>query len=224
MSQPELILLTKQPLPGLVKTRFIPHTTAQIAADIALAMIEDTVKNACQHWFGSIRLTVYPDPDFPQLIKLANRFNIGLDKQSTDDLERNMAFEIHKSLQYAPAAAVMGCDIPTATGKILKSASELLRENKNILGPSIDGGYYMAGFNQKFGDWTADEWYSKVFQMPSQKNKDSDCTQLSSSQILFQRIKFDAILPCLRDIDTWNDFEYLVKIFPEYAKYRIQDC
>ncbi len=224
MSRPELILLTKQPLPGLVKTRFIPHASAQTAADIALAMIEDTVKKACKYWRGSIRLSVYPNPNFPSLITLANRFNIRLDKQATDDLERNMAFEIHKSLQHAPAAAVMGCDIPTATGKILRSASELLKENKNILGPSIDGGYYIAGFNQKFGDWTAGEWYSNVFQNSPPETREPDSRQLSSVQILFQKLKFDAILPCLRDIDTWNDFEYLVKISPKYAKYKTENC
>jgi glycosyltransferase A (GT-A) superfamily protein (DUF2064 family) len=52
---------------------------------------------------------------------------------------------------------------PTLNLSILEQASKLLQDNDIVLGPSIDGGYYLLGMNQLFPslfeniDWSTEK-------------------------------------------------------------------
>ena len=133
MDRPTLVLFTKAPLPGRVKIRFLPHTTAEIAATIAFEMIEDTVSIASACWPGPVRLLVSPSSDHTQLTEMAVRYNVNVGTQSQGDLGQKMQSAICDGLETSTAVAIMGCDIPSVTASILGYAFESLSNGANVV-------------------------------------------------------------------------------------------
>ncbi len=208
MNQPTLLLFTKKPLPNQVKTRFLPDVSAETAADIALEMIIDTVEKATTGWPGQISLLIEPDVDHPALLALDDRCRITLGKQVDGDLGTKMEAAIRTALHSAPAAAVMGCDIPTITPAILELAFDRLREGYNVMGPSADGGFYFAGFTRhQSGMFNNIEWSTPtVF-------------EITMSRLQECKIPVEVLLPCLNDMDCWTDFVDFAQTQSRYAKY-----
>lgn len=207
-NQPVLILMTKKPVAGEVKTRLTRHISAKTAASIALEMIVDTVEKTVAYWPGELRLLVAPNADHRELKELANQFRIAIGTQADGDLGQKMESAICDGLHTAPATAVMGCDIPDINQAILKLAYERLCEGHNVFGPSADGGFYFAGLNEcKPGMFKDIEWSNnRVLE-----------TVLHRMQAC--KIRVDVLLPCLQDIDNWRDFEYLAQNQPRYSQF-----
>ena len=206
--QPTLILMTKNPVAGEVKTRLLSHVSAKTASAIALEMIIDTIEKATACWQGNIWLLVSPDASHPKLIQLAKQYKLRLRTQSAGDLGTKMESAICEALQHAPAAAVMGCDIPTVTPAILEFANNRLLEGRNVMGPSTDGGFYFAGFTQcQFGMFKDIQWStSTVF-------------EVTLRRLQACKMPVEVMLPCLNDIDHWSDFVDLAKYQSRYSKF-----
>ena len=208
MNPPSLALFTKSPIPGKVKTRFLTHTSSETAAAIALQMIEDTVSQAAASWRGPISLHVSPDTSHPELRAIAVRYNVVLCTQSPGDLGQKMQFAICQGLESSSAVTILGCDIPTISEDVLEYAFESLVKGSNIIGPSADGGFYMIGMQKCVPGlfekitWSTDTVFEAV---------------MAQSDELGTR--FDVMLPCLNDIDSWKDFEHLTQIDPKYRKF-----
>ena len=208
MDRPTLVLFTKAPLPGHVKTRFLPHTTAETAAAIALQMIEDTLSMASTCWPGPVRLLVSPNSNHTQLTELAVRYNAVVGTQSRGDLGQKMQSAICDGLETSTAVAIMGCDIPSVTASILGYAFESLSNGANVIGPSADGGFYLIGTQQC---------------VPGMLDKITWSTNTVLQSVLANSTKlgvsFDVLLPCLNDVDSWQDFKFLASIVPKYRKF-----
>ncbi len=205
---PVLLIFAKQPMPGQVKTRFLPDTTPEIAAAIALDFIELTVKTATIAWPGPIRLTVSPDFHLTSLESIARQYNIELANQSEGNLGTKMEAAISETLRYSPAAAIIGCDIPSLSVPSLQYAFSRLQEGKNVLGPSADGGFYFVGLLQSEpGMFDGILWGTNEV-------LNSTIMQLNKCQI-----NIDVMLSCLQDIDTWNDFRWMTKFHPDFQIY-----
>ncbi len=208
ISHPVLMLMTKTPVAGQVKTRFLSHVSAQTAALIALEMILDTVATATRSWPGVVQLLIRSDSCNPALEELAKSFNLEIVLQHQGDLGQKMGLAICDTLEQAPAAAVMGCDIPDISPAILELAHARLSEGCNIIGPSADGGFYFAGFSNYIpGIFDHIEWStSTVFQTVLTRLRTNHRSQT-------------VVLPCLNDIDHWDDFVELADRRSRYAKY-----
>lgn len=208
MDRPALILFTKVPLPGRVKTRFLTHTTPEIAAAIAFEMIEDTVLIAKACWPGPVRLLVSPASDHAELTGMAVRYNVNIGIQSQGDLGEKMQSAICEGLETSAAVAIMGCDIPSVTTGILEFAFESLSKGANVIGPSADGGFYLIGTQQCMPGmldeitWSTDTVLQSVL---------ANSAQLG--------VRFDILLPCLKDVDSWKDLEHLASIVPKYRRF-----
>lgn len=205
MNHPTLVLFTKTPIPGTVKTRFLTDTTPEIAAAITLEMIEDTVSKVADCWPGPVRLLVSPNASHPQLTSISVRYNIPIGVQSHGDLGQKMQSAICEGLETSSAVAVMGCDIPMVTSDVLEFAFGALSRGANVVGPSADGGFYLIGTQQcvpgMFDEirWSTDTVLQAVMMKTSQMG-----------------IRFDVLLPCFNDVDSWEDFEFLTSIVPKY--------
>ena len=200
--------MTKKPVPGEVKTRLLSHVSAETACAIALEMIVDTIEKAAAYWPGDIWLLVSPDANHPNLIQLAKQYKLQLRTQSAGDLGTKMESAICEALQHAPAAAVMGCDIPSVTPAILEFARNRLLEGRNVMGPSTDGGFYFAGFTQcQFGMFNDIQWSTPtVF-------------EVTLRRLQACKMPVEVMLPCLNDIDHWSDFVDLAKNHSRYSKF-----
>ncbi len=208
MQYPALILLTKKPVPGQVKTRLLSHISAQDAAQLSIDMVQDMVTKALDAWMGPVQILVSPDSDHPALEKIAQRHSIAISSQSSGDLGRKMHEALQLGLDSAPAAAIMGCDIPAISRPILQYASRKLKNGLNVIGPAADGGFYFAGVNQcKPGmfdniDWGTDRVFSSTMARAASVG-----------------IHYDVVLPCLQDIDVYDDLVNLARSSPKYQKY-----
>ena len=111
------------------------------------------------------------------------------------------------ALRTAPAAAIMGCDIPDVSPAVLAFAYDRLVEGHNVIGPSSDGGFYFAGLKQ---------WVPGVFEDIEWSTDRVIETVLH--RMAACKIPIDVMLPCLQDIDNWTDFEYLAQNQPRYLK------
>ncbi len=147
---PRVILFSRLPAPGQVKTRLIPVLGARGAA-------------ALQQRLGqrlAVRLLVQAQAT-PYDLELCSTgggeeqarawLGEGLlyAEQGGGDLGRRMARALHRALdQGAPRAVLVGSDLPGLSGAQVATALDRLRRSPLVLGPSLDGGYYLVGLSR----------------------------------------------------------------------------
>jgi rSAM/selenodomain-associated transferase 1 len=193
MSQPELLLFARQPVPGEVKTRLIPQYGAGGAAEIAAFLIRATVELAASAWPGRISLYASPDPGHPLFRELSREFSIALATQAGGDLGTKMLAALEEGIARSGCAAVMGCDVPHCGWPLLDQANDWLARGDNVLGPSEDGGYYFIGLQQA---------QAGLFQGIPWGGQGVLAATLARAEAL--GIEFE-MLPLQRDIDTAAD-------------------
>ncbi|MGE5240120.1 MAG: TIGR04282 family arsenosugar biosynthesis glycosyltransferase [Bacteroidota bacterium] len=193
MSQPELLLFARQPVPGEVKTRLLPEYDPARAAEIAAFLIRATVELAASAWPGRIYLYAWPDPEHPLFRELAREFPVTLAAQADGDLGAKMLAALRDGIERSGCAAVMGCDVPHCDWPVLDQANDWLARGDNVLGPTEDGGYYFIGLQQPRAElFEGIEWGGdRVL-----------AATLARAETL--GIEFE-MLPLLRDIDTAAD-------------------
>jgi rSAM/selenodomain-associated transferase 1 len=103
------------------------------------------------------------------------------------------AFEFEFNLNQSEKVVMVGTDCPDLSTTILQQAFDALEENKIVLGPSEDGGYYLIGMNGFHPELLQDiEWSTdRVLEQTIEKCKKYE--------------KTFALLPTLNDIDNEED-------------------
>jgi rSAM/selenodomain-associated transferase 2/rSAM/selenodomain-associated transferase 1 len=145
-----ILILTRFPVPGQVKTRLIPVLGRQGAARLHRRMTEFAL--------GTVRsIRKESDPDDMEITVCFSgarsghfRAWLGRDiqymRQSSGDIGKRMlsAFQsaFHRGSKHVLA---VGIDIPDLTSGILKEAFLGLQDHDTVLGPATDGGYYLIG-------------------------------------------------------------------------------
>lgn len=144
-----IILITRWPEPGKAKTRLIPALGAECAADLQRKMTERVVS-----WGRrlarrkSVDLEVYYDGGGAN--KVSSWLGPGpiYTPQVSGDLGERLAAALHEALnQGAPRVVIIGCDTPGLDDGLMEQALQALRHKQVVLGPTLDGGYYLIGLN-----------------------------------------------------------------------------
>ena len=193
MSQPELILFAKQPIPGEVKTRLQPDYSLEQAAEIAAFLIRASVELAVSAWPGDVALYVAPDMDHPLFRDLEREFRLRLALQAEGDLGARMLRALRDGIGRRGCAAILGCDVPHCGWDVIDRANGALARGRNVLGPTEDGGYYFIGLQEARAELFED--------MPWGSNKVLEKT-LARAEALGMEFE---MLTKLRDLDTSND-------------------
>ena len=200
---PALILFAKSPVPGRVTTRLMPQLNAQQAAQVAKLLIEHTVQLAVSNWSGPITLHTWPDTNNEVLKNLSATHGLRLVPQRQGDLGQKMYGSISELTEQGVPAAVMGCDVPHCPGELLCEARELLIQGQNVIGPTIDGGYYLIGLQKAWPEifkgilWGGDHVMQNTLQAAR------SCG-----------VHFTLLAP-LRDIDRFEDLQWIAEKMPE---------
>jgi uncharacterized protein len=143
-----VLLFSKYPAPGLVKTRLARAVGAENAAALARSFLLDEIRTLRS--FGA-PLTICHDPEHsgPAFLELVGG-GCSLSPQRGGDIGERMenAF-VEAFAQGASHALLVGSDIPDLPLAILEEAAEALRTSKAVLGPARDGGYYLIGFGRQ---------------------------------------------------------------------------
>jgi rSAM/selenodomain-associated transferase 1 len=193
MSQPELIVFARQPIPGQVKTRLQPDYSPEKAAEIAAFMIRATVELAVSAWPGDVMLYAWPGTDHLLFQQIAGEFHVPLAPQGDGDLGAKMLDALRQGIARQGAAAIMGCDVPHCGWDVIDQANSWLARGKNVLGPTEDGGYYFIGLQ---------EARPELFEeMPWGSNRVLEMTLAHAEKL---GMEFN-LLKTLRDIDTATD-------------------
>jgi len=150
MSRPVVIVMVKAPRAGFTKTRLAPQLSETDAASLALCFVQDVVKTAlCV--VPNLLVAFAPDDGRALLEPFLPHDLLWLEQQGEDLGERLDAAIAHAAnLGFNPIVA-LGADSPTLPGSFIQTALKALDagETDTVLGPTLDGGYYLLGVRKR---------------------------------------------------------------------------
>ena len=194
-----LIMFAKAPIPGQVKTRLCPPLAPDEAATLHGTMVLDTLERS-RNLLGFDRfLACAPSAQHPFFKAVGARQGVHLLEQIQGDLGRRMhqVFCAVFDSGYR-SAVVVGTDLPTVHAELFRQALQGLADHDVVLGPSVDGGYYLIGLNnpavELFSDipWSTDQ----VLTFTREKAQGLNL----SVQLLTEQ----------RDLDTLTDLQFFI--------------
>jgi rSAM/selenodomain-associated transferase 1 len=142
---PTIIVFTREPTAGTTKTRLIPRLGATNAAALADAFTRDALARAAglgaplvigaSAAGGAARSRYFR--------ALARHFGAHIMDQGVGHLGLRMARLLEPYL--ADGAILIGTDTPSLPLALLRRSVAMMRSSDVVLGPSLDGGYYLVG-------------------------------------------------------------------------------
>lgn len=196
-STQRLLIMTKTPIPGTVKTRLAASVGNNLACDIYKYLLAHTAQLAEQ---VSVDRRVFyapeivPNDAFDQ-VKFSKTLQVAGDLGAKMRAAFEEAFEAGMT-----RVVIIGSDCYELTSGQLQEAFEALRSSDVVLGPAHDGGYYLLGLSQMipqvFEDkpWSQPELYTE--------------TVAQLQELGFQC----TTLPPLSDVDYLEDLPESVRI------------
>jgi rSAM/selenodomain-associated transferase 1 len=187
--------MAKVPVPGRVKTRLGPLLGPDGCARLQRALITRTctvVVDSGLPLFVFLDDPVWAEEAGGVLPPLAR-----VRRQATGDLGRRMLAAVRQVHREQPGPVlVIGTDAPTLAGDLLTAAATTLREGADaVLGPALDGGYYLAGLARPI---------PAVFGIDPLLWGGDGVLAATQQQLYDVRVRWQ-LLPTLRDLDTPED-------------------
>jgi uncharacterized protein len=127
-----------------VKTRLAAETSADWAAEVASALLLDTMERLAR--IDAVRILAYtPTSAQTYFAQIAgDRFRVL--PQADGDLGQRMTSFLAGQLEAGvTAAVVVGADSPTLPLRFILQAFQELESADAVIGPTTDGGYYLIG-------------------------------------------------------------------------------
>jgi rSAM/selenodomain-associated transferase 1 len=145
-----LIIFTRYPEPGNTKTRLIPLLGAEGAATLQRQMTEQKLAEVNQlQAFYPLSVEVHFAGGNEQLMQEWLGSSLVYRRQSEGDLGDRMASAFQASFAAGMTAGVLiGSDCPDLNASLMAEAFQLLRQHDLVLGPALDGGYYLIGLRR----------------------------------------------------------------------------
>ena len=163
-STERLIVFTRYPEAGVTKTRLIPALGPEGAADLQRRMTAHVIE-AASEWTQPRKQTL--EVRFEGGSEDLMRTWLGRDHQYRHQGEGDIGERMRRALadafgRGALRAVLIGSDIPGITAAILASAFDHLHTADLVLGPAVDGGYYLVGLRHSAWAGAADELFCNV--------------------------------------------------------------
>ncbi|MDW7772984.1 MAG: TIGR04282 family arsenosugar biosynthesis glycosyltransferase [Desulfobulbaceae bacterium] len=199
----EVIIFTRYPEPGKVKTRLVPHLGEKKAALLHRLLTEQIVHNILPlAQMRPVRISLHFTGATLEQMRDWLGMSILLAEQRGEDLGQKMAAALRAACSRgAPRTVLIGTDSPSVDAVLLAQALDELLTHDIVLGPAHDGGYYLIGTNGAVPEekldilfegiaWGSAEVFSRTVEKAGQEN-------LSI-----------AMLEAIHDIDRPEDLEY----------------
>lgn len=140
-----VVVFSKPPIPGEVKTRLIPALGATEAARLHHRLLLHTLGIVCRARYPR-SLWIAGELAVPALLDASHDFGIGLRKQEGADLGARMKHAMQTALAHAEAVAIIGTDCPVLEARHLEQVFIALRNGCEVaVIPAEDGGYVLIG-------------------------------------------------------------------------------
>lgn len=195
-----VIVFLKVPQRVPVKTRLSKSLDREIVVNLYKNFVLD-VLGMLRTGRCTVVICFYPPHALPEITSWLGRDHDYLPQQG-NDLGQRMENAFDSIFQKGfRQVLLLGTDFPDLPGSIIDEAFESLHKNDAVIGPAVDGGYYLIGFNshsflpEVFDKipWGSDTVFQKTI------------TVLGSNR---SRIH---VLPQWRDIDTYQDLKFFIK-------------
>lgn len=191
-----LLLLVKDPAHGPVKTRLARAIGQDTARALYENFIHDMISRLEREAF-SFFICVHPENALAGLKTLFGQ-HLHYLAQRGDNLGRRMENCLRDAFSRGFQRAILvGSDIPDLPGEIVTDAFRFLNTFDCVIGPSIDGGYYLIGFR-------IDSLLSEAF---SGIRWGTETVLEETIEILARYHLTTHLLKTWRDIDTVDDLK-----------------
>ena len=194
-----LVIFARNPVPGAVKTRLHSRYTPTQAAAIYRAFVLDTLDVAMQARVDRRCVAFDPPGAEAELADLVGPGWVLFPQVSGDLGERMYRAARHCFDQGARRVGILGSDVPSLPPHHIDLAFELLEGNEVVLGPSMDGGYYLVGLSRPVREIFRDVAWStaRVYAQTLERARAAGLTV--------------GILPSWHDVDTPRQLDHLVR-------------
>ncbi|MDZ4297968.1 MAG: TIGR04282 family arsenosugar biosynthesis glycosyltransferase [Moraxellaceae bacterium] len=200
-----VVIMAKQPLPGLAKTRIAATLGEEYAAILAEQLLLHTlnkVQQMTQQTTFSVCAVLCVAPQInPYFEHLAQRYKTALIVQVEGDLGARMQAAASYALNLAQQVIIIGTDCPELNIQHITQARKSLDQADVYLQPAHDGGYVLVALKESLGAvFEGKPWSTPVLMTKTL----SDLTQAG--------IRY-ALGEYLNDIDEADDLVYLPSSF-----------
>jgi len=147
MNMQKILLFVKYPEPGKVKTRLESLLNQADIARLYFCFVMDLLETL--GGTGCLVDIIYDPPEKER--EMARLFGDGYvyRPQEGTDLGERMKNAFQSSFAEGMTSVVLiGSDLPDLPRSVLREAFSSLETKDGVLGPSVDGGYYLVGFRK----------------------------------------------------------------------------
>lgn len=190
-----LLIFTKNPIPGTVKTRIGREKGHETAVLVYKKLLEYTRDVALA--LDAVPTTVYFNKEIiKEGIWSGSRFDRRL--QVEGDLGKKMAAAFKENFQQGEDKLILiGSDCAEIKAQEIQEAFDYLDDYDVVLGPALDGGYFLIGMKKM---------HLSLFEnMPWS----SDSLLIETEKVLNSNKLGYVLLETKSDIDFWEDWEAL---------------
>lgn len=186
-----LIIMTRVPVAGETKTRLMSDLSGEECAIFHEACLKDLI-----HIQGGIDIPTYIYYSGFLTEKFVSIFNkkVKFIPQVGLDLGQRMAQAFRQTLISHKHVAMIGSDVPNLTVHNLEKAYKVLKAEKDlVIGPALDGGYYLIGMNT---------YHPDLFQGITWGG--SEVLEKTLERVRGLGLSY-SLLEIMRDLDTFED-------------------
>jgi rSAM/selenodomain-associated transferase 1 len=190
-----LLVLSKAPDPGQVKTRLIPLLGESAAAGLYEDLLRSTLEMAVNSNLCPVELWCSPDEKHPFFQQCKQQYGVELRRQTEGDIGCRMSHALESASRSGRLLVLIGADCPALSADELEEAFDLLdRGTGVVLGPAADGGYYLIGMNGLYPFLFGDVPWSTSLVL-----------DLTKTRLKSRRVKWQCLAEH-RDLDTPDDY------------------
>ncbi len=196
-----IIVFIKNPQLGKVKTRLAATVGNEQALTIYHTLMQHTraitgslIAEKYLYYSDFIDYSdIWENDDYQKLVQLEGQ-----------DLGLKMASAFHDTLQKKhKKALIIGSDCLELTEELINQAYDQLSDNETVIGPAVDGGYYLIGFNFELIAQRSEEVLNQVFLNKTWSHESVGQEALA----VFERMNLTFFeLPTLTDVDEEKDY------------------
>lgn len=195
-----IVIFVRSPDKGTVKTRLTAVLDQDTVVELYRRFVLDLLGTLSHGNFG-LRICFYPAGAKRKVADWLGEGYVYAAQRGRDLGERLENAFLAAFAEGFRRVVIIGSDSPDLPGEILEEAVRSLALKDVVIGPSIDGGYYLIGFN-------ADRFLTKVFRGIDWGTP----TVFQRTMGVLSRHSYDVrVLRQWRDIDTYEDLVAFVR-------------
>jgi rSAM/selenodomain-associated transferase 1 len=139
-----LVVMAKAPRPGMVKTRLTQSLPVDAVTELYRCLLDDTM--ALAHSLGTVEVAIMcPASDVDELTRLARGMASVIAQKGAGLAAGLTSVFAHFANDNGQRIIAFNSDSPHLPPSILEAAFQILTAYDVVVGPTHDGGYYLAG-------------------------------------------------------------------------------